>query len=171
MLLGVVGVQDYGDKLNDDLRERFDVSTDDFPVFKLFGSGDVKTFSGDVTEENLKRFIKNECGIWLGLEGCLEEFDMLAEKFMKAANADRPSILDETVAAGDTLQDEAAQVSAKVYVRVMKKVLSKGEVYLSTEPERLQRLIDGNISEGKKEEFRKRLNILPSFPQGRKEEL
>merc|ERR1719421_1113842 len=50
VLLAVVGVQDYGDKLNDDLRERFGVSTDDFPVFKLFlkGSEKPKDFGGEV---------------------------------------------------------------------------------------------------------------------------
>ena len=39
LLLGQVGVQDYGDKLNEDLRERFDVKADDFPVHLLYRKG------------------------------------------------------------------------------------------------------------------------------------
>ena len=39
LLLAQVGVQDYGDKLNEDLRERFSVKADDFPVFFLFKAG------------------------------------------------------------------------------------------------------------------------------------
>ena len=35
VLLAAVGVQDYGDKLNDDLRERFAVSSDLFPKKKF----------------------------------------------------------------------------------------------------------------------------------------
>ena len=76
MLLAVVGVQDYGEKLNDDLRERFKVSTDDFPVFKLFLKNNVvKDFTGEVTENALKTFLKAEAGFWMGLKGCREDFD------------------------------------------------------------------------------------------------
>ena len=76
VLLAVVGVQDAGDKLNDDLRERFGVSAEDFPVFKLFRKNkETKNFSGEVTEDALKLFLKNEAGFWMGLKGCLEDFD------------------------------------------------------------------------------------------------
>merc|ERR1711988_668960 len=35
-LIGEVPVQEYGDKENDDLRERFKLKKDDFPVYFLF---------------------------------------------------------------------------------------------------------------------------------------
>merc|ERR1712203_1355661 len=41
-LVGEVPVQEYGDKENDDLRERFTLAKDDFPVYLLFKPGDKK---------------------------------------------------------------------------------------------------------------------------------
>ena len=39
VLIASVGVQEYGEKLNEDLRERFSVKAEDYPVFKLFKKG------------------------------------------------------------------------------------------------------------------------------------
>ena len=59
---------DYGDKDNEDLRERFEVKKEDYPVFKLFKQGQKETvdFTQSVTSEDLSRFVKLEAGLWLG---------------------------------------------------------------------------------------------------------
>lgn len=42
LLVGEVGVKDYGDKDNEDLAIRFNVKTDKFPVIKLFDKQNVE---------------------------------------------------------------------------------------------------------------------------------
>jgi endoplasmic reticulum protein 29 len=39
LLVGEVGIKDYGEKENDDLAKRFNVAKDDFPVAVLFVYG------------------------------------------------------------------------------------------------------------------------------------
>lgn len=59
---------EYGEKENEDLRERFQVKKEDYPVFKLFKQGQKEPidFSQDVTNEELSRFVRLESGLWLG---------------------------------------------------------------------------------------------------------
>jgi len=90
------------------------------------------------------------------------------------AASSKESVQIEAEQALALLEDDAEKKSGKFYVKVMKRILAKGEGYLATEPARLKRLLDSNISDGKKEEFKKRINVLSSFPAvgtGAKEEL
>ena len=50
IMVGVVGVQEYGDKLNEDLAKRFAVQKESFPVYKLFlaGSSVPIAYTGEV---------------------------------------------------------------------------------------------------------------------------
>jgi hypothetical protein len=50
------------------LRERFGISKEDYPVFKLFKQGEKEpiSFSQSVTSEDLARFVRLESGLWLG---------------------------------------------------------------------------------------------------------
>lgn len=59
---------EYGEKENDDLRERFGVKKEDYPAFKLFKQGDKEpiTYSQSITSEDLARFVRLESGLWLG---------------------------------------------------------------------------------------------------------
>ena len=71
----IVTETDYGDKDNDDLRARYNINKDNFPVFMLFkGSAttDPLTFTGAVKKDDLIRWIKQETGVWVGLKGCLQ---------------------------------------------------------------------------------------------------
>ena len=86
-------------------------------------------------------------------------------------NDARPTIVEDASKALQAIADEQDKKSAKFYVKVMQRIMSKGEAYLSTEPDRLQKLIESQISDGKKEEFKRRLNILASFPKAVKEDL
>jgi endoplasmic reticulum protein 29 len=60
----VLTLADYGDKLNDDLRERFGLNKDDFPVFKIFkkGTSDPVAYTGEIKSDALLRFTKDETG-------------------------------------------------------------------------------------------------------------
>ena len=97
LVVAEVGVQDYGDKENDDIREKFKVDAENFPAFFLFKEGTAADgtpikFDGDVTTNGLKRFVTAETGIWIGLAGTLEAFDKIAARFTStAADLVRPT--------------------------------------------------------------------------------
>ena len=56
---------DYGEKENHELAERFGLTKEDFPAYKLFiqGRDEPATFTGDVkSADAIKRFIMKESG-------------------------------------------------------------------------------------------------------------
>merc|ERR1712166_943102 len=70
MLVGDVGVSEYGDKDNSDLSERFKIGADDFPQFRLWTKGKDSTkepvkFSGAKKSEEFMKFIQSNaaCGL------------------------------------------------------------------------------------------------------------
>ena len=63
--MSLVLFTDYGDKENSDLADRFGVTKDDFPVYKLFvqGKKDPVTYNGDVKNPDaIKKFLIKESG-------------------------------------------------------------------------------------------------------------
>eukprot|EP00730_Choanoeca_flexa_P017027 TRINITY_DN8146_c0_g1_i2.p1 TRINITY_DN8146_c0_g1~~TRINITY_DN8146_c0_g1_i2.p1 ORF type:complete len:249 (+),score=109.73 TRINITY_DN8146_c0_g1_i2:210-956(+) len=161
LLVAEVGVQDYGDKLNQDLADRFGVNKDDFPVYKLFPQGSLEPidYKGDVTQSDLTRFVKEEAGIWVGLDGCVKELDELAVKVV----AGDVSAKEAIEAAGTIdIADEDAQ-SAQIYTRILQKMDEKGLDFPASETKRVKKLLDGKVSDEKKAMLKKRLNILSSF--------
>nr|CAD7264579.1 unnamed protein product [Timema shepardi] len=166
LLIGEVGVKDYGEKENAELAARYGIKKDDFPVVKLFVSG-VKepfTFSDtDFTQTNLKKFVRSKSGIHIGLPGCLETFDKLSVRFISSNQEQRKSILKEAEAQWDTTNGSTDQNVAEVYVKTMRKILDKGTAFIETELKRVQNLIGGKVSKDKKDELQRRLNILQSF--------
>ncbi|XP_076453215.1 endoplasmic reticulum resident protein 29-like [Babylonia areolata] len=173
LLVAEVQIADYGDKDNADLAERFNVKKEDFPVYKIFlqGTKDPIPYTGDATNaDSIKRFIMEKSGLWLGLPACLEEFDKLVSEFFKAKE-DRNAILEKAEKAATALTREADKESAEVYIKTMKKILDKGDEFVTTEIERVEKLKDGKVSDKKKEQLGKRLNILTSFDLRLKDEL
>jgi len=170
MIVGVVGVQEYGDKLNEDLAEKFAVKKDDFPVYKLFKAGSMTPidYSGEVKADDITRFLKTEANLYIALPGCLQEFDDLATKFM-AEPANRAQLKAKADEAAAQLSKDSEQASGKYYALVMKKILEKGDGFAATEMERISKIMAGSITPDKKDLFQKRLNILPSFKAGKQE--
>lgn len=165
-LVAEVGVQDYGDKENADLAERFGVKKDDFPVLKLFLAGKEEpiTYSGEFKADDIKAFVKKNSGIKLQLKHCLPEFDALASKFMKEENKEaQETILAETKKLQEELTKEVDKKSADVYVKMMQKVLERGKAFVESETERVKNIRNGKITNAKKEELQGRLNIIGSF--------
>lgn len=163
-LLGAIGVEDYGDKLNDDLRERLGVKTEDFPVFKLFkrNSKEPITYTGDIDVDAMSSFLTQEVGIYIGLPGCIEAFDRLAKGFPEFSEADQRGRSAQATAqlAGVA---EAERTAGQYYVRVMQRIAEKGAAFPQAEALRLEKLADSKITDEKKAEMQLRLNILASF--------
>lgn len=167
LLVGEVGVKDYGEKENADLAERYKVNKDDFPVVKLFVAGlsEPYTFSDpEFTADNIKKFIRTKSNVHIGLPGCLEAFDKIAAKFSQVRDPEvKKALLREAEDLWDKTTGRADQKAAEVYVKTMRKALDKGDDFVHNELKRVQGLAKGKISKEKKEEMQQRINILQSF--------
>lgn len=99
LLVGEVRVKDYGNKDNSDLATRYKIKSEAFPAILLFLQGKtdpiqfVAEKETDFTADNIKRFVKTKSGIYLGLPGCVEQLDRLAEEFRTSGDSERKVIL------------------------------------------------------------------------------
>ncbi|XP_020613934.1 endoplasmic reticulum resident protein 29-like [Orbicella faveolata] len=70
LLVAEVGVSEYGEKENDDLRERYNINKEDFPVYKLFKQNEDTPidFTGDIKADELSKFVKTNSRLWIGMD-------------------------------------------------------------------------------------------------------
>uniref|UniRef100_A0A1I8MQK1 Protein windbeutel n=1 Tax=Musca domestica TaxID=7370 RepID=A0A1I8MQK1_MUSDO len=167
LLIGTVGIKDYGDNENKELGERYNIDDKNFPGIMLFRHG-VKDFLHfpehlDVTVDNLKTFVTSNTELFIGKEGCLKEFNELAKNFVNQKEEEQKSRLEKAEELKASLKREADQTSAQFYKLFMEKLMAQGYDYFEQEIKRLQRLKAGKVSAAKKEELAKKLNILESF--------
>ncbi|XP_058966124.2 endoplasmic reticulum resident protein 29 [Pocillopora verrucosa] len=177
LLVAEVGVSEYGEKENDNLRERFDISKDDFPVYKLFKQNDASPvdFKGEVNADELAKFVKTNSRLWIGMPNCIERFDRLADDLLSSDNSAYADIIQKAEKALEESTDEKEKASGDIYVKIMKKIQEKGVDYVDNEVTRVQKLLKDKITDKKKDQFKKRLDILTSFQHSKqtkgKEEL
>ncbi|KAL0818392.1 hypothetical protein ABMA28_008865 [Loxostege sticticalis] len=166
LLIGEVGVKDYGEKDNEELARKYGATKENFPIVKLFIKGRSEPIPFDdskgFTTDELRRFVRENTGIYLSLPGCIKELDKLAIKFMKTKGDDRKHILKETENLEKNLSKKEA-ASGKIYKTIMEKILEKGDSFVKSETERVKKLQSGKVSDEKKKELGRRLNILQAF--------
>lgn len=122
------------------------------------------SLQGEFKLDVMQRFVSSTSGLWIGLPGCLEVFDGLANRFVAASNpSDRKEILRQAEDEWDKVSLTSERKSAEVYVKVMRKMLEKGNDFLGSELSRVDTLRKGKLSKEKKDEMDRRLNILQSF--------
>lgn len=112
LIFAQVGIKDYGEKDNEELGKRYGVnSKDDLPTLRLFVQGKDEPFTmsedSEWSQEHIKTFIRDNTDLYIGLTGCLEEFDKLAVKF--ASSDDKQSVLKEA-------EDVATKLQSKVNI-------------------------------------------------------
>ncbi|KAK2576279.1 hypothetical protein KPH14_005645 [Odynerus spinipes] len=168
LLVAEVGVKDFGNKDNADLAKRYNIKKEDFPAVLLFLQGKTEPVrfiaekDADFTADNIKRFVKSKSGVYLGLPGCVEQLDRLAEEFKASVESNRQEILNKAKVFEETLP-EAQRAAAKVYVKTMERILERGDIFVQTEQTRLEGLLKGKLSDEKKRTMEERRNILQSF--------
>lgn len=168
LLVGEVRVKDYGNKDNSDLAARYGIKSESFPAVLLFLQGKSEPIpflpekENDFTADSIKRFIKIKSGVYLGLPGCVEQLDRLAEEFRTAGEKDRKEILNKAKVFEETLP-ETQRAAAKVYVKTMERILERGDVFVQTEQTRIDGILKGKLSNEKKRTMEEKRNILHSF--------
>merc|ERR1711920_613795 len=107
--IGEVPVQEYGDKENDDLRERFGLKKDDFPVYFLFNKANKEgaKYSGAIKADAIASWLrKNQ--VKMPAVGTIQEFDELVKKFFQGGKSAAEVTAAKTLASGQYSTDRKA---------------------------------------------------------------
>lgn len=119
LVIADVHAKDYGDKDNWSLLKRFRIDEKDLPTILLIKSADLSKWTRypvdqDVTVDKLKTFIRRNTNLYIGLSGCIEEFDNIAATFMEKFNRNEFVDLDRLIEQASNLltQNDDEQVSA-----------------------------------------------------------
>uniref|UniRef100_A0A182N8G7 Endoplasmic reticulum protein erp29 n=1 Tax=Anopheles dirus TaxID=7168 RepID=A0A182N8G7_9DIPT len=164
LLFALVGIKDYGEQDNADLGRRFHIPKE-YPVIKLFTGARSEPIdfppSADVSVESLRKFLKRNTDLYIGLPGCVQQLDELAQRFMRTDDpAERQAILSETESAGGTA------TSHTMYLSLMRKIVKSAErpaAVVSEEMKRVEKLLAGKLSDAKRAELKLRTNVMLSF--------
>ncbi|XP_072043983.1 endoplasmic reticulum resident protein 29-like [Amphiura filiformis] len=167
LLIAEVGIQDYGNKENSELAERFGVAKkEDRPAYKLFLQGQTEPidYEGEIKDEDILRFVSHHSKLWIGLENCLQEFDQLVKRLLgSTSDEEKSGIIQEAEEALQKLEKDDDKNNADIYVKLMKKIVQKGNSFVKDEYDRVKKLSEEKVSDAKKKSFESRLNILASM--------
>ncbi len=83
--------------------------------------------------------------------------------FFKASESGRKTIIEEAQTKADALTDESEKTSANSYVKTMEKIVEKGDDFVKSELDRVEKLSEGKVSAKKKGQLKDRASILTSF--------
>jgi len=144
-----------------------------FPTLKFFGKdskSEGKSYDGQRELADLVRYINAEAGTKRNADGRLDDtagrvssLDDLAKQFVEAGKDKRDQLLKSAESAIASLTGVEAE-RAQFYVKYMKAISSKGKDFISSEKDRLSKLVDGgSLAAGKSDEFVIRKNILSQF--------
>eukprot|EP00435_Cladocopium_sp_Y103_P019252 s1297_g4.t1 len=163
-MMAEVPVQEYGDKENDDLRDQFKLTKEDFPAYFLINEASPVPglrYTGNVKADLLVTWLRRQ-KIPIPSLGTIDELDQLAEKFMKEGAAD--AVLDEAKKVAEGIPDK----KAAIYIKIMQKIKEKGEGYVAAEVERVGKISGVSLAAEKKAELEEKLKILEIFHSAQK---
>ncbi|CAM2697907.1 unnamed protein product [Rotaria socialis] len=169
LLVVEIPITDYGEKENEQLAKEYSVTKADFPAYKLFIKGKSKPidYTGDSTEEDLKRFLSQNTDLWFGLSGTLESLDRISREFFDASSANdaktQNSLVEKAREVVQGLTDKKEQKSGESYIKIMEAAVKQGVEFFKREERRVQNLLKGKITTEKRVELQNRANILLSF--------
>eukprot|EP01132_Coremiostelium_polycephalum_P010765 gene10765-13182_t len=120
---------------------------------------EVDTFVNFINKEAGTKRLKG--GKLMETAGRVAELDELAAKFISAAADVRNQLVEKAEELVKTLAADL-QPEGKFYVKVMKSI-QKSKDYITSETARINKMISGNITGKKLDEFTKKINVLSSF--------
>ena len=95
--------------------------------------------------------------------GVVSSLDDEVDEFMTVAEDAKAEVLKKAQEAMEALED-AEKTDSAYYTKVMEKVIEKGNEFVTTEFDRLSRLVaGGQLSPAKIDSFTKRKNVLSRF--------
>jgi len=149
------------------LGERYKVDEKNFPAIFLF-KGNAEEYiqlpsHKDVTVNNLKAFINSNTHYYIGRDGCIKEFNEALKNYANIPDEEQLKLIEKLQAKQEQLTNSEDQQNGKSYLIYMRKIHEVGYGFLEEETKRLLRLKASKVSEGKKEELLKKLNILEAF--------
>lgn len=158
--VGNVPVQAFNDKDNDDVRQRFNLTKKDFPVYYLFTEElrDGVRYSGHLQAANIIKWLR-QFGIMMPSIDTIDELDALVSDFLQSPSE------THLVKARALAEKYSTDKKAAAYVKIMEKMLSKSASYATDEVARVMTLLGGNVHPQKKAELNDRLKVLKVFAQ------
>jgi len=84
---------------------------------------------------------------------------------------ERGQIMVQAEKALSGISDPEKIKKAEVYLKIMRKVSAEGESFITTESDRVKKVLEGKLSDAKKKLMLQRTNVLKSFTFGQKDEL
>jgi len=158
--IGEVPVQEYGDKDNDDLRERFKLTKEDFPAYYLFNEANKEgvKYTGNIVASDLAAWLRTQ-KIKMPSIGTIVELDEVAKKFVKEGMAESQMAEAKTLAEGQFSTDR----KSAMYLKIMQKIKEKGHSYVSGETARVAKILEGKVTPEKKSEMDDKIRILGVF--------
>ncbi len=149
------------------MAERFGITKkEDRPAYKLFLQGQTEPidYEGEIKDEDILRFVSLHSKLWVGLENCLQEFDLLVKRLIGSkTDEEKNVVIQEAEEALNKLEKEDDKNNGDIYVKLMKKVAAKGNSFVQDEYDRVKKLSEEKVSDAKKRSFEARLNILASM--------
>jgi len=161
----IVANIDADTEANRPLAQQYGVQS--FPTIKFFPKGgDPIEYEGGRQEADFVQFLNEKCGTHRAVGGGLNdeagrhpEFDKLASKFFTATGTARDAIYKEA----SVLAAEVGPAAAH-YLRVMEKVVSGKQDYLTKESKRLASILQKGVSSSAKlDGIKVKANVLAAF--------
>lgn len=156
-----VPVQEFGDKENEDLREKFAIGKDEFPAYFLFTDADRKgiRYKGAVTAHDIAIWLRQN-GVKMPAIGTIYDMDQVVTKFMREGGKSDAHIAEiKKLAEGEYKTDR----KSAMYVKICEKVKEAGVGYVEKEQQRIDKIMKGKLTPEKKEELNDKLKILLVF--------
>ncbi|KAF9643973.1 disulfide isomerase [Thelephora ganbajun] len=161
----IVANMDADAAYNKPVAQKYGVAS--YPTIKFFGKGEDNkekpiAYNGGRSEQAFVDFLNEKCGTHRAIGGGLNDFagrvpslDELAQKFIDATTDVRTTILDEAASLGK---------DAKGYIRVMEKIVTKSNDYITKELKRLESILaKGTLGSQKLDEIKIKFNVLSAF--------
>lgn len=115
----------------------------------------------EFTADTYRKFVRSNSQLYLGLAGCIRQLDELAAEFVSADDQSSPLKRAQEVA--ESFKGKKEEAMAKVYVAYMDRIAERGVAFVEAEKQRLKKLLAGKVSDTKKDDLKRRLNVLESF--------